>query len=299
MNLTNYIKSLFPTFKKDKVIESCELTKQSIQEHSLPSYQAAVELFKGREFKSKEAKDFSIVYSKNVDKSTGVEMVSSIRDILSNATVLLDHISNISKNEFSQTESSIALTYKKSTYLRTVSAAEFMSIYSRKFLNYIYVLETNKADSSVSVKGSVLAIEIKWLEDNFLSFCEVCRILQTAKDKYDRLVKDIPEATISELTETTFPETVGLSKIDPLRMKNLSVTWNPFYHIGLAVAAYQVDRYKSSRTEMELLQMRKLNLEKTYANEPDAKLQKEIDYLQTRVDNLNYKIKQFEEENNV
>jgi hypothetical protein len=296
MNLVNYIKSLFPTFKKDKVIDSCNLTKQSIREHALPSYESASELFKSTSFQSKEMKDYVLVYSKTVEKVSGVDLVSSIRDILKNTLVLLDNISELSKNEFSQNEASIALTYKKSTLLRTIQAAEFANIYSRKFLNYVYVLETTQADKSVSLKDSLLPVEVKWLEDNFLNFCLVCSILLTSKDKYNKGIKELPEATITELTETTLPETLGMAKLDPLNMRGLSIYWNPFYMIALARAQWQAENYKASQAELELLQLRKLNLEKLQQNQPDAKLQKQIDYMQNRVDGLNFKLKQMEED---
>ncbi len=295
MNLTNYIKGLFKTFKRDSVVDSCTQTGQMIKEHTLPAYEAAAVLFKSNGFKSKEGKDFASIYSKKVDRNT--DMITSVKNILSNTLVLLDHISNVAKNEFSQTEASVVLTYKKSTYLRTISCAEFLSTYSRSLLNYIYSLETDKANGTNITKDSILKIEISYIVDNFLSFCDVCKVLHTDKKDYDRLVSGIPDIVISELTELTLPETLGDKKIDPLMMKNISVSWNPFYHIGLAIAAYQVDKYKQAKSQSELLQMRKLNLEKINQNEPDARLQKEIEYLQNRVDGLNYKIQKFEEEN--
>jgi hypothetical protein len=292
MDLTSYIKGLFPTFKKDDVIESCNLTIQGIREHTLPAYVSADSLFNGKPFKSKHMEDFVSAYNKQVERTSGAKLITSIKVTLENSLELLEGVLSASKKEFSSAEASIALTYKKSMYLRTVQCAQFAHIYARKFLNYVYILETAEMDDQTDLKGSLVPIEIKWIEDNFISFCEASRVLKTSKDKYDRFVKEIPEANISELTEMTLPETIGYSKLDPLAMRNLHVSWNPFYLVGMMVARFQADSYKSAGAELELLQLRKLNLERILAKEPDARIQKELEYMERRVSDLSYKLEQ-------
>lgn len=301
-SIVDFVKSLLPSFKKDQVLDSCKLTKQSLQEHTLPAYEAADTLFKGRAFASKELEAYSALYSKAVDNVKGTQLITDIKDKLINAVKLLDHVADTCAREFSTTEANLALTFKKATYLRTVQSAEFASTYARKFLNYVYILETKEADKHTTLESNagMVKVEVKWIEDNFVNFCSSCSILGFATSKYDEYVKRIPEATISDLSESTLGATLPSSKsLDPFLMQGISVSRNPFYLIALVRAEYQAKAYNRAKEEVELLQLRKLNLEKLQAKEPDAKIQKQIEYMANRIDGLNYKIAELQKDYDV
>lgn len=298
MNILNFIKGLLPSFKKDKIVESCELIGNSIREHTLPAYVSAEDLFSGKKFKSEEARDFAAVYEKKVGIVRGAGMMGSIRTGLDNTLVLLQKISSDSNGLFSETETNLSLTYAKATCLRLIDAADFVNDYSRKLLNYIFVLETANADEHVSVKDSISAAEIKKLHEGFFDFCTCMKVLLRDVKDIETVIKNIPDAVVTAVTEKTLPSTIGRDKIDPFMLSNLSVKINPLYKIGMMVAEYQANKYKSAKAELELLQLRKLNLEKLYEKSPDARLQKEIEYMEDRVSSLNYKVAQMEKDYN-
>jgi hypothetical protein len=137
---------------------------------------------------------------------------------------------------------------------------------------------------------------VVWLENGFLDFCNCLKTLGLDIKKIEEQIKDMPDAGISELTERTFPATLGSSKIDPFQMRYLSAAVNPFYYFGMLRAENQAKCYKVAKEELELLQLRKLNLEKLYDKTQDAKLQKEIEYMENRVSGLNYDITKMQEE---
>lgn len=298
MNLLTYIHDLLPSFKKNKIVESCELIQTSIREHTLPAYVSADSLFDGKKFKSEEARDFATVYEKKIGKSSGSNMIGSIKDGLSNTITLLQHVSSNADQIFSETETNLSLTYTKATCLRLIDAAEFASNYSRKFLNYIFILETANADEHVSVQDSLTPAEIKSIHSGFFDFCIAMFVLLKKVEEIERAIKEIPDTIITTISEKTLPATVGRNKLDPLQLANLSVKVNPLYRIGMMVAEYQANKYKAAKSELELLQLRKLNLEMLYQKKPDAKLQKEIEYMESRVTGLNYKISKMEKDYN-
>lgn len=302
MNLINYIKSLFPSFKKDKVLESCTLTIQGLKEYSLPSYENSEELLKIKGFSSKQMDAFIKEYSKNVAKVDEKSFIGNVKTSIENAITLLEHLQDIAKKDFSETEASLALTYKKSNILRLIQVAEFLSVYSRKLLNYIYVVESADFEGSPSLKEALTKVEIDFVEDNFYNFTIACRTINNANKNFDRAYKDIPEAVITDLSEVTLPETIGNAKLDPFMMNgfiNVSVVWNPFYLIAMTISEYQATKFKSTQNEFNMLQLRMLNLEKLHNKEPDAALQKEIVYNQTRLNDLEYKIHKMKEDYNV
>ncbi len=111
-----------------------------------------------------------------------------------------------------------------------------------------------------------------------------------------KALKGLPDSTITELTEKTLPAMLGEKAVDPFSLRHLSVQVNPFYFIGMLKAEYQANKYKGAKAELELLQLRKLNLEKLLAKSPDARLEKEIEYMANRVSGLNYDIDKMEKE---
>jgi hypothetical protein len=160
----------------------------------------------------------------------------------------------------------------------------------------LLVLETAEADKHVSLKDSMTPAEIEAVKSGLLDFCLTIEILSRDVKETQRLIKGVPDALITTLTEKTFPSTLGMGKIDPLRMNGLSARFNPFHFAGMFIAEYQANKYKASKTTLELVQLRKLNLEKIYDKTQDAGLQKEIEYMENRVSKLNYSIAQMEKE---
>lgn len=298
MNILHYLKGLLPSFKKDKIVESCEIIGNSIREHTLPAYVSAESLFEGRKFSSQEAKDFAAVYDKKIGRVHGKNMIGSIREGLENTLVLLQKISSDANHLFAETETNLSITYGKATCLRLIDAADYVNEFSRKLLNYMFVLETANADEHVSVKDSISDAEIKMLNDGFFDFCLCMQILKRDVKDIEKVIKDIPDAIITPMTEKTLPATIGRDKIDPFLLTNLSVKINPIYKIGMMVAERQANKYKCAKAELELLQLRKLNLEKLYEKTHDAKLQKEIEYMENRVTSLNYAVAKMEKEYN-
>lgn len=302
MNLVNYIKTLIPSFKKDAVLESCELTKQSLSEHTLPAFEQATDHFKNTGFKNKQLLDLVKEYSKNVTKTTDKSFISSIKDNLTDAVNLLETVETTAKNDISTTEASLALTYKKSMLLRLIQTSEFLSVYSRKLLNYIYIVESQEYEYGTSLKNTLSKMEIEFVENNFYNFTIACKVISDANKTFQKSYKEIPEAVISDLSEITLPETLGAHKLDPFLMNgfvDVSVVWNPFYLVGMMVAEWQANNFKKNQNELTMLQLRLFNLQKISSGEPDAALQKEIEHLQDRITNIDYKIHKMKENYNV
>lgn len=299
MNIFTYIKSLAHKFNKTEIQKSCETTIDSLRNHTIPAYAGAMDLFKSSKFKSKEALDFATTLKRMV-KGSSNSLLETIHDCLIESTVLLKVISKKSDHLFNDQESTLALTFQKATYLRLVTAIGFTNDFSRKFLNYLYVLETANVDKEFSIKESITPAEIKYVEDNFLNFCTCVNILTNKTSAIEQKVDDLPDALVTETSEKTLEAVLGNSKVDPLGFRNfalpvnISVRWNPFYMVANLVADYQIAAYKCAKEEFNLLQLRKLNLERLNEKKPDAKLQQEIEHMSNRISGLNFEITQME-----
>lgn len=300
MNIITYIKGLAHRFSKNQVQKSCELVSESLRAHTIPAYVAAADLFKSSKIKSKEGTEFITTFKKLATYPRSGTIMDAILEALENSVKLLDFVSKKADTLYADSESNLGLTFQKATYLRLVSAVTFTNDFSRKFLNYVYVLETGNADDDFKIKDSITPAEIKFVENNFSNFCVCVSILQQSIESIETNVDNLPDAIVSETSENTFESTMGRSKIDPLGLRGFSIPidisakCNPFYFFGAIIADYQVAAYKAAKEEHELLQLRKLNLEKIYEKKPDARLQKEMEYLSNRISGLNYELSKTE-----
>jgi len=287
MSILAYIRSLAPSFKKNAILESVELTSHGLREQTVPALIAAGSYFTQHPLASKDALDLVAVYQKRLGQVEG-NVVVDIANALENSLAILAHIGKESKSIYAETEANIALTYVKATYLRIIECAEFAGAYAQAFVNQLLILESTSLDSHTKLGNQLAPAEIKWLDENFLNFLSALGVLKKSVPEIAAAIKGMPDAAITEMTETTFPSTVGVAKTDPFNMRQLSAAVNPFYLIGMMRADSQAKAYKAKKAEVELLELRLLYLQRLQDKNPDARLQKEIDHMASRVSNLKY-----------
>ena len=68
-----------------------------------------------------------------------------------------------------------------------------------------------------------------------------------------------------------------------------------FYHVGRFIAERQAARYKSAIAERDSIQMRLMYLRQLEQGSSDPILRSEIEIAQSRVEKLNYEIKEMED----
>ena len=290
MRFLNYIRTLFPTFSKYEVVESIEVTRNSIKEHTLPAYETAAELWKGQKFVSKEAQEMEKMI---LSKVSGKSIFEVVRKALDNSIVTLEKLGDKSKVIYADTEANLSLTFVKSTVLRLTQTMEFGNTYARRLINYLYAEEVAHARKE---KLDLPPAEIKWLKDGVSDFAICINVMSLKYDAIEKHLNGLPDATITDLTEKTFMSTMGEGKLDPMLLRHLSVKVNPFYLYGMYKAKKEADRYKAAKEELELVQLRLLQLQKQQSGQEDAKLDKEIEYMQNRVSGLVYKLNEMEKE---
>ena len=296
MKLWDFCSSLLSTNDKEKIIEDIRITSGEIKEHTAPAYESAITFLKGWKFKSEQISTLNDTFNRMVDTQRGencvVTIEKSFKDILENLT----HVEKMIDKTYSSEVAIGGLTYQKAALLQYVEMVGFVSKFARKFLIYVYICETAMyEDSGTVITDSLSPVEIDWLNNNFVSFCTAFNIAAGNPAHVEKQLANIPDIEVTKENYETLPETMGMAKIDPFQM-GLIPTWlNPVYHIGIRVAEWQADRYKVAKEEVRLLQLRKLNMENLIAKKPDAHIQKEIAYMETRIQDMNFKIAKMEQ----
>lgn len=296
MKIMDFISSLLPSFGKNRVLEDIRITRNELNEITHPAYKTAVNVFKGWKFKSEKVLAYFKVFDTFVKHPSNENYVMvvecSIADIVHNLT----HVEDIINKTFNEDVGAGGLTYQKANLLQFVEACAFVSKYARKFLNFIYICETEQyEEAKTSLSVSLSVAELKWLDEQLIPFANAFAIITKKQTDIEKLIDLVPDIEITNDNAKTLESTIGITKLDPFNFGLVAGFMHPVYHFRMMIAEWQADRYKEAKEEMRLLSLRKLNLEKLADGKPDANTQKEIQYLETRVQDLTYKIAQMEE----
>jgi hypothetical protein len=292
MKVEQYIATLAPSLRKDKILDDLGNVRKGLREATIPAYDALDTLFGKWSWRSEDMKSISSSFGR-IAGSKG--MVPTILEALNNTARNLDVVEQMVISQFNEEVVSSALTYKKASILQYLDAVQFISNYARKLANFLMVAETATfPESDVAVKTSFVPAEVNFIHDKLTMFAQALVAIACKPDELSKRIDEAPEVVVKAATAGAVAQTLGSAKTDPMKMNFIASTWNPFYHIGKAIAEWQVGKYNSAKEELQLVQMRKLYLEKLQAKKPDAALASEIDYMEKRVQDMNAKIAKME-----
>lgn len=308
MNLIAYLKSLLPSFKKDRILEDSRIVKTELETVSIASYKEAEKVFIGWNFKSKQMQDYIKIFNRNFKPSSGFgaknNIVTSIRKALEKLLETHSVVEDKLQSSLEDVVMAEGVTCLKANLLQTLEGISFISKYAYKFLNYIYIVETANQPEQNEVeyiKNNLSPADIAYIEESFTYFAILLSTLSKSKVEIEKIIETIPDIVISSTNAEAIQSTIDQDKLSPLSIHGLvrnnatTVFNNPIYHIGLMVAEWQANRYKLSKETKKVLELRLLNLQMISQKNPDAKLEKEIEYIQSRIQGLDYKIKKMEE----
>lgn len=308
MNIISYLKSLLPSFKKDRVLEDSRIVKTELETVSIISYVEAEKVFTGWTFKSKQMQDYIKIFNRNFKPGAGFgakdNIVTSIRKALEKLLETHGVVEDKLQTHLEDVIMTEGVTCLKANLLQMLEGISFISKYSYKFLNYIYIVETstqNDQNEAEFIKSNLSPADIAYIESSFVYFTVLLSTLAKSKQEIEKIIEKIPDILINSTNADAISSTIGHDKLSPMSNHGLiqgpnpTIFNNPIYHIGLMVAEYQANRYKLSKETKKVLELRLLNLQLIQQKNPDAKLEKEIEYIQSRIQGLDFKIKKMEE----
>jgi hypothetical protein len=303
MKIIDFFKSLLPNFSKMTVLEDIRTTKMILTAVTMPAYQDALRAFGGRKFSNETLQKDWETYRRNVKGANGSNTVIAIEKSFKDMLATLDLVESLVEKDYNDDIEGAGVTYYKAAVLQMIESIGFAVDFANKYLNYIYVVEAAElmetedgAALLESVNAAIVPAETRFLHDRFIDFCTVMDTLSkpTAKIKAD--FEEIPDAVITANGDRAMQQTVGLTKLDPFRHGFVPLVMNPIYHVRMRIADYQHYRYERAKAEKDMLELRKLKLERDQAGKPDAAIEKQIEYTQKRIDDLATQIRKVEEQ---
>jgi hypothetical protein len=295
-SILNYTSRLLPTFKKDRVLEDARIIETELTTNTIPSFRSSEGTFQAKDIVSKEVKDIQSKYFALVKQSNSKGMVSDIYMRLQAVQRVVETIQTVADKEFEASIVVDGITLYKASLIKTLELCGFISRYSLRLLNYIYVLETSAATKDTSYVSRQLSKgEIKELVLYFQDYCNAIRAISKSDKNYVKELEKLPNITVSSQSEATMAN-ISNVKLDPLDIFSTTGFISPIYRLGMMFADFQVTRYKEAKELKTALELRKLHLENMRASgQADEHTQKEIEIVQSRIDRCSELIRREEE----
>jgi hypothetical protein len=287
MAISDYLKTLSPTLKRDEVLEDVRVTLKELDTIVIPAYNTADTFFKTNRLTSPSVKELSDNFYEEF-KPKGGRKSTFIGDIAEALAQLRDNIQYVYEDSEKILETDViaaGLTIKKAFYVRLSEYANFMTNYSIDLLNFCYYFEMQEmVGTSEANHMEVNPMTMKTVMNNMDNYA---RLMSAYAIKHSDFVK-ITEKLVDVLATTNDGVLSGIYDKEQYDPTFVALTSGfipyPVYHFRMMVAEYQLKRYRSNENKKRALELRLLHIKMLKEKKNDPRLEKEISYIQGRID---------------
>lgn len=289
MKFSHYLKNLLPTFTRDQVQEDLDTVQNELLNQVLPPYRTAVKEFGEMEFASRDAQAAEKALDKGLEYKYKGNHLTGILKALENTEQQLKLLQVMVDENFAVDITQVGLSTLRVNILQLVEIMGFTVRYARRHLNYILVCES-ASYTDKDPKDSFSAGELAWLAKGRDAFINGLNVLSLPEKELEVKFKAIPEVLITPDSVETSQSILGKDKTDPFQMRFIPLILNPIYHVRMRVADYQAGRYKEAQEERGVIELRLLLLKEQRDGRNNAKIERQIEYNEARLQKLNYKV---------
>jgi len=305
MDISKFLSSLIPHIKKTSILEDMRITRAEIDNIARPSWDEAARFFTSKDsIKSSEVKALSEIFYRNFDqvqgfKNTyknkyGLNMVQTVKSRFENFVKNAEDLEERLQAAFDTDVLKEGMTARKTALLRASEYFSFASRFSIDLLNYIYSKELKTMGSDES--SDLIKKRSDAIEKNIAVFAVVFSFFSIETEEFKDYYNKVPDVFLSAMQYKHIAELFDESTYDPVKPPTLvGFEYSPIYHIRMAISEWQAARYKSYKDKKTILELKLMNLKFASEDKKDPKLEKQIDYLQSRIDDIDFEMSKIEE----
>jgi hypothetical protein len=291
MKIVQYVAGLLPSFQRSKVEIDAQQQQDILKRYLLPSLKKAAELMAGRPFSTELARPVEEAIRRVSGVHSGnVNMVSILLTMYQALSQKLEFVAKIIESEFEQDLSRDDMTYKQLQLIRYLELSRFSMEYTFRLVSRLLAAEARvRLNQPERIDEQLTPAEIKWMEQNLATYIQVLALLHIPTIQMRTAIQNMPEVTIVPASADATAATVGLHRLDPLRMNFINtnaLSYNPIYHIRLMKSEMEVEHLKLLEKESMALELRLLELRNAYADRQDARVEQQIVYREGQLSRL-------------
>jgi hypothetical protein len=302
LNIAGFVKKLLPSFSKSDLETDLEISLESISTIN-DIYTSLEEVFKVAPPASKEAKEVIKDFYKEIGTAKHKVKLSPQRNIASDTLTLFKNIKTngeyISK-EISDAINDIvisqALTAYKANLMRAVGHYYFMTKFALDLTNFFYICDAENSKMDMNKEYTINKKQREFITKNIWIYARMVALYGESHDTFKARLGDINEVMLPKEEVDNAVEFYSADKIDIFDNLPVGFIGSPIYSIRLVFATWEADRYRKLKDQKKLLELRYLHMKlMKEQGSSDVNLEKEIEHLQQRITDLDYKISKIEE----
>lgn len=299
LHILDFISSLPRRLSSSDVAEDLRTTKKELAEGVLPFFENFGEFFTKNQLRSKFSLNLMTSFNSNYSGEKarlGKTPIPSIALALKNVSKNLDFVMKEQANLLEQDILQDGLTAKKSILLRAGAQISSLAKYAQDFATYILDKETREANPETLADCKMTPYKENLVIRLMPAFASLLSAYGKEPSAFKKDLENVPDVVVNSQTAAALAGVYREVKLDPFSVSQVAqFDSNPIYHLRLFFAEWQANRYKAYKDKKKMLELRLLNLQQIQENTPKPALEKEIIYLQDRVDGYEAKMKRMEE----
>lgn len=302
LNIAGFIKKLLPSFSKSDLETDMEISLEAISTVN-DIYTSLEEVHRVAPPSSPECTSVIKEFYKEIghvkhkvklspNKNFAADVLTLFKNVKTNGDYLFKEISDaVNDVVISQ-----ALTAYKANLLRSVGHYYFMTKFALDLSNFFYVCEAENGGMDLNKDYKLNKKQKEFITKNMWIFARMLALYGENHDVFKARLEDINEIMLPKDEVDNVIEVYNADKIDLFNNLPAGFIGSPIYSVRLIFAQWEADRYRELKDKKKLLELRYLHMKLMRENgQSDANMEKEIEHLQRRITDIDYKLAKIEE----
>lgn len=302
MKIGKFLTQLLPSFERERLLNDIEGLRQQagiLQDFLEKSF---VELG-SQPIKSKALHEFDKRFVHAFNQQHHITLPPKNQSFVAGSLVLVKALpSKLAIVERMATElfeidiTRETMTYRRAALVQYLSVVRFSLDFTSRQLSRMLSNETDaRLGKEGQSEGQLNAAERKWFAASESQFLDGLRVYATPAQVVEKELNDTPDITLVADKIEIVRATVGVGKVDPLRMNLLAGESSLFYRVGLKFAEWQAAKYKAVVEERKCIQIKLLALQQANNGQQDLRTQKLKEMYEGALIKANYQLSEMEE----
>jgi len=294
LGIFDFIKSLSTRIEKNTLLDDVDTSIREINNFTLPALQTLAEVEKLTPFTNEFAKKAENgLYSAIKFSRKGGNWVLDLHAMISNVGMNLQSLRKIADDALEQDTLKDAITARGAHVIRAASAMSFLSRYAFEMSDFIMAQEVSSVGKEAA---DIPPAQVEYMNKKLDEFFRLLADYSIPNKDFMKIFGDLPSIYLDkdgEKANSMFSRIV----LDPFKnsMSMSGFRGNPIYHLRLLWTEWEAKRYHAAKERQVILNLRLIHLRNLQADQPNIRIEREIEGVQKRLDNLDRWIRDVEQ----